>query len=132
LFWDQGFFDPIIVPGRKLPLVTLRDAAQHIIKLPRTRAAAPQFIGVFDGQWRGEGMKDKKRQLLWHGRPENLISFPNGILDLRDNRLHPPDPSFFTMAALGFDYVAKAPEPVNWKQFLREIAACLHPAGGGV
>jgi len=51
LFWDQGFFDPIIVPDRKLPLVALRDAAQHIIKLQRTRAAAPQFIGVFDGQW---------------------------------------------------------------------------------
>lgn len=55
--------------------------------------------------------------------PEHLISFPNGILDLRDNRLHPPDPSFFTMAALGFDYVAEAPEPVNWKQFLGEIYA---------
>jgi hypothetical protein len=32
--WDQQFFDPIILPGRK-PLVTLRDAAQYIIKLPK-------------------------------------------------------------------------------------------------
>jgi P4 family phage/plasmid primase-like protien len=55
--------------------------------------------------------------------PEHLISFPNGILDLRDNRLHPPDPSFFTIAALGFDYVATAPEPINWKRFLSEIYA---------
>ena len=27
--WDQRFFDPIELPGRK-PLVTLRDAALHI------------------------------------------------------------------------------------------------------
>ena len=32
--WGQRFFDPIIVPGRK-PLVTLRDAAQDIMKLPK-------------------------------------------------------------------------------------------------
>jgi len=33
--WDQEFFDPIILPGRKQPLVTLRDAAQYITKLPK-------------------------------------------------------------------------------------------------
>jgi hypothetical protein len=32
--WDQQFFDPIELPDRK-PLVTLRDAAQYIIKLPK-------------------------------------------------------------------------------------------------
>ena len=32
--WNQQFFDPIILPGRK-PLVTLRDAAQYITKLRR-------------------------------------------------------------------------------------------------
>jgi hypothetical protein len=32
--WDQQFFDPIILPGRK-PLVTLRDAALYITKLPK-------------------------------------------------------------------------------------------------
>jgi hypothetical protein len=32
--WDQRFCDPIILPSRK-PLVTLRDAAQYIIKLPK-------------------------------------------------------------------------------------------------
>jgi hypothetical protein len=31
--WDQEFFDPIILPGRK-PLVTLRDAAHYITALP--------------------------------------------------------------------------------------------------
>jgi hypothetical protein len=32
--WDQQFFDPITLPGRK-PLVTLRDAALYITKLPK-------------------------------------------------------------------------------------------------
>ena len=32
--WDQQFFDPIILPGRK-PLVTLRNAALYITKLPK-------------------------------------------------------------------------------------------------
>ncbi len=32
--WDQRFFDPITVPGRK-PLVTLRDAAEYITELPK-------------------------------------------------------------------------------------------------
>jgi hypothetical protein len=41
LSWDQRFFDPIILPGRK-PLVTLRDAALFITKLRpvRTNQAA--------------------------------------------------------------------------------------------
>jgi hypothetical protein len=30
--WDQRFFDPIILPGRK-PLVTIRDAPQYILEL---------------------------------------------------------------------------------------------------
>jgi hypothetical protein len=32
--WDQKFFDPILLPDRK-PLVTLRDAALYITKLPK-------------------------------------------------------------------------------------------------
>jgi hypothetical protein len=33
--WDQRFLDPIMLPGRKPPLVTLRDAARYITKLPK-------------------------------------------------------------------------------------------------
>jgi hypothetical protein len=36
--WDQRFFDPIMVPGRK-PLVTLRDAAEYITELPKAHDA---------------------------------------------------------------------------------------------
>jgi hypothetical protein len=46
--WDQAFFDPIILPRRR-PLVTLRDAALNITKLPKARAAPrtkTQFNGV--------------------------------------------------------------------------------------
>jgi len=52
-----------------------------------------------------------------------LIAFPNGLLDLRNNTLHPLDANFFTTAALGFNYVAHAPKPANWLKFLDEIFA---------
>jgi hypothetical protein len=40
--WDQRFSDPIILPGRK-PLVTLRNAAQYIIKLPKAEHDAKEW-----------------------------------------------------------------------------------------
>jgi len=40
--WDQQFYDPIELPGRK-PLVTLRDAAQYILKLPKAERELPQW-----------------------------------------------------------------------------------------
>ncbi len=39
--WDQRFFDPIMLPGRK-PLVTLRDAAQYI-RLPKAERELPEW-----------------------------------------------------------------------------------------
>jgi P4 family phage/plasmid primase-like protien len=55
--------------------------------------------------------------------PGDVIAFPNGLLDLRDNKFYPSDPAFFAMGALGFAYVPEAAEPARWKQFLREIFA---------
>jgi hypothetical protein len=40
--WDQRFFDPITLPGRK-PLVTLRDAALYITKLPKAEHDADEW-----------------------------------------------------------------------------------------
>jgi hypothetical protein len=40
--WDQRFFDPIVVPGRK-PLVTLREAAQYITELPKAEHDADEW-----------------------------------------------------------------------------------------
>ena len=40
--WGQTFFDPIELPtGRKL--VTLRDAANYIVKLPKAEQQAPEW-----------------------------------------------------------------------------------------
>ena len=41
--WDQEFFDPIILPGRKQPLRALRDAAQYITKLPKAEHDADEW-----------------------------------------------------------------------------------------
>jgi hypothetical protein len=40
--WDQRFFDPIILPGRK-PLVTLREAALYITKPPKAEHDAEEW-----------------------------------------------------------------------------------------
>jgi hypothetical protein len=40
---DQEFFDPIILPGRKQLLRTLRDAAQYITKLPKAEHDADEW-----------------------------------------------------------------------------------------
>jgi len=40
--WGQKFFDPITLPGRK-PLVTLRDAALYITKLPKEEHNAEEW-----------------------------------------------------------------------------------------
>ena len=55
--------------------------------------------------------------------PKDLIAFPNGLLDVNTNVLHPLDPCFLTTASLGFDYSKDAAEPENWLQFLDQIFA---------
>jgi hypothetical protein len=39
--WDQRFFDPIILPGRK-PMISLHDAALYITKLPKAEHDAEE------------------------------------------------------------------------------------------
>jgi hypothetical protein len=45
--WDQRFDDPIVLPGRK-PLVTLRDAALYITKLPKAEHDAPEWRAAME------------------------------------------------------------------------------------
>jgi hypothetical protein len=40
--WDQRFFDPIMVPDQK-PLVTLREAALYITRLPKAEHDAEEW-----------------------------------------------------------------------------------------
>jgi hypothetical protein len=40
--WGQQFFDPVKLPGRK-PLITLRDAAKYIVKLPKAEQEATEW-----------------------------------------------------------------------------------------
>jgi hypothetical protein len=47
VFWDHNFFDPIILPGRK-PLVTLRDAATYITKLPKAEHDTPEWQAAME------------------------------------------------------------------------------------
>jgi dihydroxyacetone kinase len=44
----KSFFDPIILPGRKQPLRTLRDAAQYITKLPKAGHDADKWQAAME------------------------------------------------------------------------------------
>jgi hypothetical protein len=46
--WDQQFFDPIELPNGRKPLVTLRDAAQYIIKLPKAERDADEWQAAME------------------------------------------------------------------------------------
>jgi hypothetical protein len=46
--WDQQFHDPIELPGRRTPLVTLRDPAQYIIKLPKAGRDADEWQAAME------------------------------------------------------------------------------------
>jgi hypothetical protein len=46
--WDQRFLDPIVLPGRKQPLVTLRDAARYITKLPKAEHDAEEWQAAME------------------------------------------------------------------------------------
>lgn len=45
--WDQRFFDPIILPGGR-KLVTLRDAALYITKLPKAEHDAKEWQAAME------------------------------------------------------------------------------------
>jgi hypothetical protein len=46
--WDHRFLDPIVLPGRKQPLVTLRDAARYITKLPKAEHDAEEWQAAME------------------------------------------------------------------------------------
>jgi hypothetical protein len=41
--WDLEFFKPIALPGKRKPLVTLRDAVKYMTSLPRKEQAAEHW-----------------------------------------------------------------------------------------
>jgi hypothetical protein len=71
--WDQRFSDPITVPGRK-PLVTLRDAAEYIPKLPHAehdaeewQAAMQALLLVSEHGWACDVCPDRRHESIEPG-----------------------------------------------------------------
>lgn len=53
---------------------------------------------------------------------EDVLAFPNGILDIGTGEFTKPTAHLFTTSCVGFDYPKDgAPEPKEWLAFLREI-----------
>jgi P4 family phage/plasmid primase-like protien len=53
--------------------------------------------------------------------PSDLVSFPNGLLDLGTGQFLPPTPKWFSPFACGFDYDPDAPAPNRWLSFLDDV-----------
>lgn len=53
---------------------------------------------------------------------DELVALANGLLDVRERRLYPHTPHFFTTNALAFAYDPdKVEEPRRWLEFLRQV-----------
>jgi putative DNA primase/helicase len=53
--------------------------------------------------------------------PKDIIACENGLLHLPTGDLLPHTPAFFTHNAVPFPYDTAAPEPVEWRAFLRQL-----------
>jgi putative DNA primase/helicase len=49
------------------------------------------------------------------------VACANGLLDVRDQQLHPSTPCYFGMVAVPFDYDPSVGAPVEWLRFLRTL-----------
>lgn len=52
---------------------------------------------------------------------EEVMSFRNGLLHVPTRGFRPATRRLFTLNALAFDYAPRAPEPVEWLRFLRQL-----------
>jgi P4 family phage/plasmid primase-like protien len=54
---------------------------------------------------------------------KDLVSFPNGLLDVATGQLSGATPKFFTRQAIGFEYDPDANSPKAWLAFLEQVFA---------
>lgn len=59
--------------------------------------------------------------------PNNLISFQNGLLDIKTRKMYEPTPYFFTRTALEMNYDPNAPVPELWLAFLLQVTKGRQP-----
>jgi putative DNA primase/helicase len=73
-------------------------------------------------------LEDNRETPFWiaGGIAGELIAFPNGLLELSSNKLHPPNPDFFALGALGFNYQPKRADPEAWLEFLDQVFDKAH------
>jgi putative DNA primase/helicase len=50
-----------------------------------------------------------------------FMAVPNGLLHLPSGELYPPSPAYFGLACCGVAYESDAPDPAEWRKFLREL-----------
>ncbi len=53
--------------------------------------------------------------------PQEIIVCQNGLFDVRNNKLLPPNPAFFTLNSLTINYNPDAPRPIEFLKFLDSV-----------
>jgi hypothetical protein len=90
--WDQLFFDPIKLPGRK-PLVTLRDAAEYTMELPEAEHKLPHWGNAIEwlmlvGQHDDDPMVPRIAMMqALHRERHRVGKVPRSTRSLGDERL---------------------------------------------
>jgi P4 family phage/plasmid primase-like protien len=92
----------------QVAIQNLQDRSPHN---RRSRTKPIEFPAWINGN---EGRTDNPTPTL-------VVSFPNGLFDLKSQRLMPPSPNFFTLNSLDFEYDGKATSPSRWLEFLRSV-----------
>lgn len=53
--------------------------------------------------------------------PREIIVCQNGLLDVRNNKLLPPNPAFFSLNSVSINYDPKVPRPIKFLNFLDSV-----------
>lgn len=101
MFNDKG--EPVLVPWNpnRTNLAEVRSALQAEID-----SSFEHGLTVRDGVWLDESGRGR------------VMSFSNGLLDLKTRELSPHTPAYFNLSAVPYAYDPQAPAPVEWEKFL--------------
>lgn len=97
--------------GGLLPFEPTRNKVANVLEA--TAAESQLSCNIVAPAWLGAGgvLPDARE----------MIAFPNGLLHLPVMMMHSHTPRFFSLNALDFDYDPNAPEPAEWKKFLKTL-----------
>lgn len=116
----------------------LAEGQAQASSLPRKKKVTRTVVVDTLGHLRSQAQLDIPAEPCWIDDPsassEDLIVFPNGLLDLRgfangsDDAFSPPTARFFSRVSRDFAFDSRAPRPAHWHAFLASVFGDDRPA----